>query len=116
MKRNLKDDTKAILNLTANSFPDEVIHLSRNEQAAKDIFVSVENSYAKFVEKEVELALKSRGHNFINQDAMLAFMEANCNIRRDDTLPNPINVLSIGEEIICSWHDFADVIGHVSKN
>jgi hypothetical protein len=111
-----KADKDAILNLTANSFPDEVLHLTRNETEAKKIFVTVENTYAKWIESQVKEKLKENGHEFSNDEEMLLFMEHNCEILRDEELSNPLNVLKLKGETICSWYDFADVIGNVSKN
>lgn len=111
-----KADKDAILNLTANSFPDEVIHLTRNEDEAKKIFVTVENTYAKWIESEVEKKLIEKGHTFVSKEDMISFMENNCEILRDEELSNPLNVLKLNGEVLCTWYDFADVIGNVSKN
>ena len=111
-----KADKDAILNLTANSFPDEVIHLTRNEPAAQQIFISVENTYAKWIESQVKEKLKENGHEFLNEEEMLLFMENNCEILRDEELSNPLNVLKLKGEVLCTWYDFADVIGNVLKN
>jgi hypothetical protein len=110
-----KSDKAAILNLTANSFPDEVLHLTKDEPEAQKIFVSVENTYAKFIEDQVEKKLIEKGYAFQSQEQMIAFMETNCEILRDEELSNPLNVLKLNGEVLCTWYDFADVIGNVSK-
>jgi Zn-dependent peptidase ImmA (M78 family) len=98
-KAHYKDDLKAILQLTASTFADEVIHLAKDQPQAKKIFL-----------------VKKLGHIFINQEAMMNFLEENCQIKRDETIENPLNALFIGKKLVCSWYDFADVIGRVLKN
>ena len=115
-QEHYKDDLKAILHLTATTFTDEVIHLAKDEPEAKKIFLEVENTYAKFVETQIESELKKLGYYLGTQEMLIKFLEKKCNIKRDETLSNPLNALYLGDKLVCSWYDFADVIGRVSKN
>lgn len=114
-KMTAEQQRHAAIHLTTHIFSEDVVKVMKDSEDAKRIFVSVENQYAAFIENETKKTLEAKGHSFNSFDEMIQFMESNCELLRDDTLPNPLNVLKLNGEVLLSWNDFADTIGHISK-